>query len=246
MLYTSTRAALLLGLVGLAGCASSGYELATLSELTQFYGGGASVKRGYNFVAEPDAPQGSYLEITLDSPGLSQRYDDLALPASNCAYLAYHNLSVAAPQRYNYFTVNIIDSTTTRTFTYPAAELALAEQAADNLVTLVADWQQHELLAAAGTFNPVGLGPTSPDSLLPLMLRVSARLAPLTRYHTEGFALVNLPDSSRPDAGQPKQLVRLVLSVPHPANQVPGVFAVAINPALRANQQFLYGLRLLR
>lgn len=225
----------------LAGCSSLGYERQALTELTQRYGGEATLQPGYNFTTRAGASRGSYLAIHLASPGLGRRYNDLAIPASSCALLTYQGIAASEPDRYATYTVSLTDpdSAVTRRYTYPATALAQAKRAADDLVTLVADWQQHEFLAAAGTFEPAALGTARPDSLLPLMMRTARALAPLSRYDIEGFKLVEASVG-----GQRLRLVQVLASVPRPMAR--GFFLVTINPARPAGGRFLYGLQLLR
>lgn len=230
----------LLVLLFLAGCSSMGYERQAITEIIERYGGECTLTRGYNFTTRANEPRGGYLTIKLTSRGLSRRLSDPELAASNCAYLTYHGVAAGEPDRYATYRVSLTDpdSALTRTYTYPAADLALVARAADNLVALVAAWQQHELLAATATVETTAPGAAPPDSMLPLMRRTAAQLAPLTSYSIEGFRLT--PDTV---AGRPVRLVQLLVAVPQPEGGK--LFMVSINPARSARERFLYRLRVL-
>jgi hypothetical protein len=213
----------LLVLVLLAGC-SSPSEKQALYEISEFYGGNVRLSSGRNF-STSDEPKGHYLAVALDNPSLSRYFEDLRLPASNCAYLAFSNLKPAEREDYDFVKVSLKDSASTHTYSFLQADLKQALAAGEDLRTLIFNIQGSDYVAAANNFNSDALG-TMP------------RINPFTEYRIHGFALVQESVS-----GKPLPLVRLFASVPRPPEPDHHLVFV-INPALSDTEHFLYGLNM--
>jgi hypothetical protein len=219
----------------LGGC-SSAAEKQALYEVSEFYSGNVNMTKGSNFSTNGEEPQGHYLAVTLNSPGLSRHYSTPQLPASNCAYLVFSNLTPPEREEYDYLKVTVSDSGSTHTYTYQKPQLQQALTAATNLRTLIFNIQSKEYSAAAANFNPAALGTLPHDSVSSILRTIGRRLNPFTEYRLHGFNLENFPIK-----GRPQQLVRLYISVPRQPE--PDHFLTAvINPKLSDTQQFLYGL----
>ena len=205
----------------------------------RFYGGLVQYKTGSHFSTDVGEPQGKYLEMTLANNALARRFDDLHLPASNCAYLVYSNLSPAERQQYNYLRINLKDSAATHTYAFNLRELATVAAAATNLATFMGDLQQRDYLTATRRFNPAALGGAVPDSVPTLLARAGTQLSPFNTYQLHGYSLV-----SPPVAGPTQQLVRLYVGTEGPHND--HRLLAVVNPQLRPKEQFMYGLVLLK
>ncbi len=229
----------LLALVLLAGCASPGAKQA-LYEISEFYGGSVRITSGRNFTTNGNEPQGHYLAVALNSPELGRHYDDLRLPASNCAYLAFNNLKPSERGSYDFVKVALQDSTGTHTYTFPQQQLKQALAAAENLRTLIFNIQGSDYLSAANNFSPDALGTMPRDSLPTIMQRIGTRLNPFTEYRVHGFALTEVPIK-----GKPHRLIRLYVSVPH-APEPDHFLIFVIDPELTDTQHFLYGFNLIK
>ncbi|WP_345238360.1 hypothetical protein [Hymenobacter saemangeumensis] len=174
----------------------------------------------------------------MESPGLAQRYDDLQLPASNCALLVYQGLTGNEHERYDYYKITVADSSSSHSYSFARAEVAQAAQAAGLLTTIMANMQQEDYAAAARTLHPIALQGLSPDSVTALLAKVGRGLAPLRDYDLHGYKIV-----SEQVSGQPLELVQLYLSVP--ATPESRRLLVVINPQAEASTPFLYGFNLL-
>lgn len=218
----------------LAGC-SSNPEKQDADAVANFYGGTVRYAKGSHFSTNADEPQGTYLEVTLDKPGLGRHFSDLRIPASNCAYLTYQQLPQAERQAYSYLKVSLTDSGITHRYTYPVAGLQLAVQATSLLTPLVAQLQQHQYQALAANFNPVGLHPMSPDSLTALLTRVGQEIGPISAYSLQGHDVASVTL-----AGKSQQVVRLFVRItePAPARKL----LVVVSPSQPANGKYIYGL----
>lgn len=228
----------LLALALLAGCTSNAEKQAAY-EIAEFYGGDVHLTSGRNFTTAKSDPRGHYLAIAVSNPALGRFYDNLQLPASGCAYLAFSNLTPSQQQSYDYVKVTLQDSSSEHRYTFTSQQLQQVLQAATSLRTLIFNIQNSDYLAAANDFNPDALGTMPRDSLPNLMNKVGNRLNPFTEYRVHGFQLTELPV-----AGKPLPLMQLFVSVPRPPE--PDRFlVVTINPAMSDTEHFLYGIKIL-
>jgi hypothetical protein len=234
---TTTTLWLLL-VVLLAGC-SSPSEKQALYEISEFYGGSVRLSAGRNFSTSSDEPKGHYLAVALNNPSLSRHFEDLRLPASNCAYLAFSNLKPTEREDYDFVKVALRDSASTHSYSFSQSDLKQALAAGENLRTLIFNIQGSDYVAAANNFNPDALGTMPRDSLPSVMYRLGTRLNPFTEYRIHGFALVR-----EPARGEPLPLVRLFVSVPRPPAPDHHLMVI-INPAMSDAEHFLYGLNML-
>ena len=226
----------LLALSLLSAC-STVTEEAGFKKVEEFYGGSVFLKKGANVSTTATGPQGSYLEVDLNTPGISKYYGDLQVPASNCAYLVYKHLRPKQRTDYDYFKVTIQDSTASHTYTFSPADLELATQSIDSLNTLMFRLQAAEFSTIIGKLNPAALGTMSHDSAVANLRKISQQLAPFNSYLVQGFEVQKVPL-----AGQSVPIVRFALSVSRvQKSTVP--LLVFLNPAPRT-QQFLCGLRI--
>ncbi|MGI4871065.1 MAG: hypothetical protein ACRYFX_07790 [Janthinobacterium lividum] len=223
-----------LALALLAGC-SSNSEKQGVDAVTGFYGGTVRYSKGSHFSTDATEPQGEYLEVALDKPGLNRHFSDPRIPASNCAYLVYKQLAPTERQDYSYLKVTLTDSGTTHGYTYPVAGLQLATQAANLLTPLMANLQQHHYHAIANNFNPVGLRAMSPDSLTSLITRIGKEIGPITAYALQGHGIAPITL-----AGKPQQLVRLFVRISEPAPT--RKLLIVVNPSQKADEKYIYGL----
>ena len=182
----------LLALGFLAAC-STATEEAGLQEVAEFYGGRVFLKGGAGLSTSATEPQGSYLEVDLNKPGIGKYFSDLQLPASNCAYLVYKHLRPKQRTDYNYFRVVIQDSAASHTYTFSPADLELATQSIDNLNALMFKLQDADFPAIVGKLDPAALGAMSHDSLTANLHRISQRLAPFSSYMVQGFEVRKTP-----------------------------------------------------
>ena len=227
----------LLALAVLAGCASNAEKQAAY-EIAEFYGGSVRLTSGRNFSAGGSEPQGHYLAITLKNPALNRYFDDLRLPASNCAYLAFNNLKPTERTSYDFVKVTLQDSVGAHTYTFSQQQLRQALAAAEDLRTLIFNIQGSDYVAAANNFNPDALDTMPRDSLPILMQRLGTRLNPFTEYRIHGFGTEQIPIK-----GKPKPLMSLYVSVPRPP-EPDHYLEVVINPEMSDTQHFLYGFNL--
>ena len=226
----------LLALGFLAAC-STATEEAGLQEVAAFYGGRVFLKGGAGLSTSATEPQGSYLEVDLNKPGIGKYFSDLQLPASNCAYLVYKHLRPKQRTDYNYFRVVIQDSAASHTYTFSPADLELATQSIDNLNALMFKLQDADFPAIVGKLDPAALGAMSRDSLTANLHRISQRLAPFSSYMVQGFEV-----RKTPLAGKPVPIVRFALSVSRQQKSTVPLF-VFLNPTPNT-AQFLCGLRI--
>ncbi|MVN77113.1 hypothetical protein GO988_12325 [Hymenobacter sp. HMF4947] len=235
MKIPSLYLSLLLGL--LAGCTSP-TEKQGLDAVAQFYGDKVSYSKGSHLSTNAAEPQGKYLEVKVFNTKLSKEFSDLRLPASNCAYLTYSSLAPAERQAYNYVKVTLQDSLTEHSYTFKAPELALATQAATDLDRLMTHFKDRDYNGVVNSFNPATLPPDVRANLPTSLAELEKKTGPVTQYYLQGYAL-----TSAPVAGRSQQLVRLFVTVQRA--QKAGKLLAVINPQLRPNEKFLYGLNIL-
>lgn len=221
----------------LASCTTP-TEKQGLDAVAQFYGDKVSYSKGSHFSTNAAEPQGKYLEVKVFNAKLSREFADLRLPASNCAYLTYRSLAPVERQAYNYLKVTLQDSLTTHSYTFKAPELALATQAASDLDQLMTRFKDRDYDGVVNSFTPSALPPATRASLPASLAELEKKTGPVTQYYLQGYAL-----TSAPVAGRPQQLVRLFVTVQRA--QKPGKLLAVINPQLRPNEKFLYGLNIL-
>ncbi|TVT43623.1 hypothetical protein FNT36_05940 [Hymenobacter setariae] len=220
----------------LAGC-STVTEEAGFKEIADFYGGSVFLKKGVNISTTTTEPQGSYLEVALSTPGISKYYNDLQIPASNCAFLVYKHLRPRQRTDYSYFKVSIQDSTTSHTYTFSPADLEFATQSIGNLNELMFSLQGEDFPAITNKLDPAAIGAMSHDSVTANLHRVSQKLAPFSSYLVQGFEV-----KKAPLAGKLVPIVRFALSV---SREQKGMIPllVFLNPTPHT-QRFLCGLRI--
>ena len=212
-------------------------EEAGFKEVEEFYGGSVFLKKGANVSTIATGPQGSYLEVDLNTPGISKYYRDLQVPASNCAYLVYKHLRPKQRTDYDYFKVTIQDSATSHTYTFSPADLELATQSIDSLNTLMFRLQAADFSTIVNKLNPAALGTMSHDSVVANLRKISQQLAPFNSYMLQGFEVQKVLL-----AGQSVPIVRFALSVSR-VQKTTVPLLVFLNPAPHTTQ-FLCGLRI--
>ena len=230
----------LLSFLGFLPACISSTEEAGIQEISEMYGGRTLLKKGTG-VSTSGGPQGSYLEVDLETRGISKYYDDMQLPASNCAYLVYKHLTPHERPDYNYFKVSIQDSASAHTYTFLPADLELAAKAGSNLNSLLFALQGQDYATVSAHLDPAALGTASPDSATSKLRKIMSLLAPLKEtaaYKVQGFRI-----EKATLAGQPVPLVGFLISVPRPPERS-AILIAYLNPKPRA-QRYLYGLRVL-
>ncbi|RZJ61335.1 MAG: hypothetical protein EOO58_01940 [Hymenobacter sp.] len=225
-----------LSLSFLSGC-STVTEEAGFKEIADFYGGSVLLKKGANISTTATEPQGSYLEIDLNRPGISKYYRDLQIPASNCALMVYKNLRPRQRTDYSYFKVVIQDSTTSHTYTFPPTNLELATQSINNLNNLIFSLQGEDFPAVISNLDPAAVDTMSRDSVAASLRRVRQKLAPFDGYLVQGFDI-----KKAPLAGKSIPIVQFAISV---SREQKGIIPllIFINPAPHT-QRFLCGIRI--
>jgi hypothetical protein len=219
----------------LAGCASP-TEKQGLETVAQFYGGNVSFTKGAQMTTTNSDAQGKYLEISLNSAGLSKRYSDMRIPASNCAYLVYDKLAPAEQQAYDYLKVSLNDSSDAHSYTFRKAELAMVEKAAVDLNALLIDLQTEDHTKLKNAFNLEVLDAAAQKKMPDELTKIEKALTPITDYRVEGYAPVIV------EVGNQKvQLVRFYVTVVHADKTIR--MTLVINPAMHPDQPFLYGLQ---
>jgi hypothetical protein len=232
---------LLVGFAVLAGCSSATEPTEPLTrkspaELTAFFGENITYRKGHQAAA--DEPQGTYLEVTIHDDKLAQQYADLRLPASNCAYLSYKDLSAAERQQYDYLKVTMQDASAARSYTFPRAELARATQAATDLDVLMTHFKERNYPAVLSTFSPSALTPAMRAQSLSYLTAIEQQKGPVQQYYLEGYA-----PAQALLAGKKLSLVHLFVTLSHP--QKASRVVVAVDPGLRPEEKFLYGLNVI-
>ena len=228
---------LLIGFAVLAGCSSSTEPTEPLQrkspdELTAFFGENITYSKGHQAANEP---KGTYLEVTIHDDKLAQQYADLGLPASNCAYLSYKDLSAAERQQYDYLKITMQDASAARSYAFPRADLALATQAATDLDVLMTHFKERNYPAVLGSFNPRALTPAMRAQSFSYLAAIEQQKGPVQQYYLEGYAPAQVLL-----AGKKLPLVHLFVTLSHP--QKASRIVVAIDPSLRPEEKFLYGL----
>ncbi|WP_201978628.1 hypothetical protein [Hymenobacter rubidus] len=226
-----------LGLMtGFTACNSPLPNAPSLDALTQQYGGTAKLEKGSN-TGDASSPQGKYLEIILSSPKLEQRYPQLKVPASNCAYVLYKKLDDSQRKEYDAIKVTLVDSTAKQDFTYPMADLALAQQAEGNLTAFMGNVKSKDYRAAGASMNPVALGTMSPDSVPGQIAKVGSVVNPIETYRVEGFEVMKLPGGN-----DSQHMIWFIVSVPHTAKA--DRLDIVVDPIMSSKEKFLYGFSL--
>jgi hypothetical protein len=223
--------------ISLLSACSTVTEEAGFKEVSEFYGGSVSFKKGAGISTTATELQGSYLEVDLHTPGIGKYYSNLQVPASNCAYLVYKHLRPKQRSDYDYFKVVIQDSAASHTYTFSPTDLELATTSIGRLNALMFSLQADDTTAIVSKIAPPALGTTSRDSVMANLRRISRRLEPFDDYLVQGFDVRKMPL-----AGQVVPIVRFALSVSRvQKSTVP--LLVFLNPTSHA-QQFLCGLRI--
>ncbi|MDO7847564.1 hypothetical protein Q5H92_14435 [Hymenobacter sp. M29] len=219
----------------LAGCASPS-EKQGLEAVAQFYGGSVSFTKGANVTTTKADAQGKYLEISLHSAGLTKRYSDMRMPASNCAYMVYDKLAPAEQQAYDYLKVSLNDSADAHSYTFRKAELVMVEKAAVDLNAFLIDLQTEDHAKVQNAFNLDILDAAAQKKLPDELAKIEKALAPITDYRVEGYAPVTV------EVGNQKvQLVRFYITLVHAGKT--SRMALVINPEMHLDQPFLYGIQ---
>nr|GFC06662.1 dihydrolipoamide dehydrogenase [Tanacetum cinerariifolium] len=153
-----------------SGC-STVTEEAGFKEIVDFYGGSVFLKKGVNISTTATEPQGSYLEVDLNTPGISRYYSDLQIPASNCALLVYKHLRPKQRTDYSYFKIVIQDSTASHAYTFSPADLDFATQSIENLNELMFSLQGADFSAITSKLDPAAIGAINHDSVTATLRR---------------------------------------------------------------------------
>ncbi|MDJ0364007.1 hypothetical protein QMK33_02495 [Hymenobacter sp. H14-R3] len=225
----------MLALFGLAGCTSDA-ENKALHVVEKFYGGHATYLKGSHFSANAREPQGKFLQLSLGDVDFASTYGtDLEVPAANCAYLLYHQMTAAERTAYDYLSIKLIEGQASHTLPFSMASLALADQGVSRLTTIMAALQRQDYQYVVARLDPAAFGATSPGNMPPRLAAITQQLTPLASYQLLGYARVNGRTPSQHN-------LRFYLTVPGPTK--PRALWLTLNPRLGPNDPFLIGLHL--
>ncbi len=218
------------------GCVSATEEQ-SMTEIVNFYGGRVEFKKGVNYSTKADDSSGKFLEINFNSPGLGRHFTELSLPASNCAYLAYHRLMPSERDKYDYYRVVLNDSATAHIYTFQTTELAQASRVYQMTDTLLINLQLHRYLHTIQACNPVAFTGATPDTLLAVFTRLPHYLAPFKTYTLQGF------ETTTEKIGRQRfHLTAVVATIPS-AGQLPThQLTMLLNPQMKSTEKFLFGI----
>jgi hypothetical protein len=215
---------------------------AILDEVAKHYNGSITTTEMVNHSAKTGAGDTRYLKVDLRSPDLRQYYGaHLDLPATACAYAAWHQLPHTKQLQISYLKVTLNSADSIISYTIPAAELMLVNQASPKLDLLINKFNKHDVEAISNSFHIDGKEKYPADSLRPRLARIARNLTPVNEYHIEGFSV--LKDTTT-QGRLPR--VKFLLSIPYSSSQTPHLVDVTITPAASDNQKFINGMRLIR
>lgn len=213
-----------------------------LAKAASYYNGSITTTEMVDYSVKADAADIQYLEVDLRSPDLREHYGvHLDLPATACAYAVWHQLSHTKQLQTNYLKVTLNSADSIISYTIPAAELMLVNQAIPKLTLLIANLNKRDIKAIANSFHVDGKEKYPADSLQPRLARVAKNLTPINEYHIEGFSVL---DDTTTQGRLPR--VEFLLSIPYSSSQTPHLLEATITPATSNNQKFINGMRLIR
>jgi hypothetical protein len=208
-----------------------------MAKIANFYDGSVTTAEVIN---DSSKIAGHYMQIDLHSPNLQQRYGTrLELPASVCAYAAWHQLSPAKRAQTSFFRVTLHSASSKLTYTIPTADVALAASSGKNLVILINNLRNHHIATIANSFTTESLHNYPADSLQQRLARVANKLAPLPSYDLEGFTM--LDDTSA--LGRPP-LVRFLVSIHHPSSQAIYLLSASFVSGTTENKRIINDMHL--
>ncbi len=230
----------LASLAALGGCSSPDSYTEPLAhstpeEVAAFLGENITYGKGRHTLSNDEGPKGTYLEITVHDDKLAAEYDDLGLPASNCAYLSYKNMPAAERQQYDYLKITMQGGLASPSFVFLKPELAQATQAAADLDTLMTFFKERNYQAVVNTFHPSALTPTARTQLPVNLAAIEQKFGPVQQYYLEGYAPM-------PQADKKNALIRLFVMLNHP--QKASRALIVINPRMHPKENFLYELNM--
>jgi hypothetical protein len=207
-------------LLWLVGCTPNVSHDGTQAIL-DFYGGQLLANVGVAASTEADAVKGHYLELVLVNDELTKGVDQLSVPASNCAYLFYHNVIPAERAKYDYIKVRIQGKNASYEESFSMKDLGIVDLAKDQFDSFgqVLKHEQYEQLPSLivpGVVDATGL-----EAFMKGALDNNQRFGPVTGFRLNGFAFAEYEDH-----GQKRRYVDMFALVTRPRNQSLGHLAI--------------------
>jgi phage terminase large subunit-like protein len=221
-------------LLCLFGCTPSVSQTG-VNAITEFYGGGVNAKVGISSSTDSTARQGRYVELELRNNNLGQTYSDLSIPASNCAYLFYHNISEQEKQKYTFIksTLNIQDVTFSQT--YSIKELAAVE-ASQSQFDEIRQWiKSGEYDKLLGRIERKNIPAAAIEQIKTILADFDKQHGRTITYELVGFKFVEHP--------QDKHKLLSLLGIVR-KERTTGQINVTIDPAASISDAYIVGMYL--
>ncbi|WP_345223364.1 hypothetical protein [Hymenobacter koreensis] len=214
-----------------------GPEAPSVEPLRRFYGAGsATVAEGVAQPA-PGRPHGRYFGITL-AGGMAERmeqsFQTLHLPASNCAYLFYRQLSPRHRATHAFVRITLKGKTTSSQFEFPLAHLARVERSEALLKRALPLLQAGDYDALLAKGNPWGGSVAAWQRAKPRFRQLDSDYGRVCSFSLQGFAYLT-PTLG----GRTRPLIRLAgVLVRAKRNHQ---FAWVVDPNAAPQSPYLYG-----
>lgn len=204
--------------------------------IAAYYGGKVVFSEGVSVPSGDDRIQGRYYEIILSGVDESvwSYYGTLDLPASNCAYLLYHSLSLDEKKKYEFVRIRIKSKNASGKYDFPVDDLAQAEKAeqrSNDLILMLKKGRYNDFMRSRSAES----GPASEwIQQIPLLEDIDNKYGRIKSFNLHGF------NSVGKDAdGKIKWFVRLSgVLIREKQNTA---FSLIIDPTVGRKEKCLHG-----
>lgn len=186
----------------LSGCQSP-QDRAAVDAVAELFGGRVASKTGYTSSTDDKKLQGKYLavEISGSVDQLKKQYEDLAVPASHCAYVLYGH----AGRDYSFFQVTFKEADQQHEYAFSTKDLRIVDQKLSTLNVVFTDLQSAEC---------AGIYPHINRKLIPLP-ELDERCQEMKKYAAQNgqgaFDLLGFRFQDKAFNGQPQMHLLAIL-----------------------------------
>ncbi|SHL50117.1 hypothetical protein [Hymenobacter psychrotolerans] len=223
-------------LVMLCGCVPE-VEKKGIDAVAKYYGGQVNYKIGMGASTNAEELQGRYVELELVNDKLGTQFSKLSIPASNCAYLFYTNLTEAEKQNYSYVKIAIKGKNNLYTQAYTLKQLAIVELAKDKfdeVGSLIAYKRYDELLARV---NDADIAPSALDNLKTAFINADEKYGQTKAFQLQGFEFFE-----HKARGEMQQMLSMFGTLQK--ERISGGISLSVDPAVSITKRYIVGIHL--